>query len=75
MSSLLVFNGVYRLDIQSVMLVFSPLWTVAPLPSLWFTSPIPPTLPKVKVQFIQTVCGWEGVGVVELCWRPYFAGV
>ncbi len=32
-----------------------------------FTSP--PPLPCVKVQYIQTVCGWEGVGGggVELC--------
>jgi hypothetical protein len=32
------------------------LWTI-----LLFTSP-PSPLPKVKVQYIQTVCGWEGVG-------------
>ncbi len=37
MSSLLVFNRVYRLEIQSVILIYlrSLLWTVAPLPSLW----------------------------------------
>ena len=34
-----------------------------------FTSP--PPLPKVKVQNIQTVCGWEGGGV-DLCWRPQY---
>jgi hypothetical protein len=40
MSVLLVFNRVYRLEIQSVMLVFStPLVTNTPLPSLQFTSP------------------------------------
>jgi hypothetical protein len=59
MSSLLVFNRVYRLEIQSVMLVLSTqLCELLPLsPSLWFTHP---PLPKVKVQKIQTVCGWEG---------------
>jgi hypothetical protein len=52
MSYLLMFNRVYRLEIQSVMLY-----------------------PKVKVQNIQAVCGWEGGEVVDLCWRPYSAGV
>ncbi len=34
--------------------------------------PSPPSLPfKVHVQ---TVCGWEGVGGVELCLRPYSTG-
>ncbi len=48
MSSLLVFNRVYRLEIQSVMLVFSTqLCELLPLlPSLWFTSPTPPPFPK-----------------------------
>jgi hypothetical protein len=37
--------------------------TSAPLtPSLWFTSPFTPPLPKVKVQYTQTVCGWLGGG-------------
>jgi hypothetical protein len=40
-----------------------------------FLSGSPPPLPKVKVLYIQTVCGCEGVGSVELCWRPYSAGV
>jgi hypothetical protein len=22
-----------------------------------------------------TVCGWEGVGGIESCWRPYSAGI
>jgi|688.fasta_scaffold592747_1 hypothetical protein len=36
--------------------------------------PPPPPFPKSK--YIQTVCSWEGVGeAVELCWRPYSAGV
>ncbi len=29
---------------------------------------LPPPLSCVKVQRIQTVCGWEGVGGVESCW-------
>ncbi len=64
-----VFITVYRLEIQSVMLVFSTQLCelLALYPSLWFTSP----LPCVKVQYIQTG-GWGGV---ELCWRPYSAGV
>jgi hypothetical protein len=28
-------------------------------PSLGFTSPTPPTVPEVKVQYVQTVCGWK----------------
>ncbi len=27
------------------------------------------------IHYIQTVCGWDGGGGVELCWRPYSAGV
>jgi hypothetical protein len=42
--------------IESVMLVFS---TQLCEPSLWF--PSPPPFPKVNVQYVQTVCGWEGV--------------
>ncbi len=38
------------------------------------TLPSPP-LPCVKVQYIQTVFGWERVGGVEFLWRPYSAGV
>ncbi len=38
---------------------------------------LPPPLRNVKkVQNILTVCSWEGLGGgVELCWRPYSAGV
>ncbi len=70
MSSLLVFNKIYRLEIQSVMLVFSTqLCELLPLyPSLWFTSPtFPPS--KVKVEYIeyrQCVAG-RGRGGVKLC--------
>jgi hypothetical protein len=36
--------------------------------------PLPSPPPKLNVQYIQTMCGCEGgVGVVELCCRPYFA--
>jgi hypothetical protein len=78
MSSLLVFNRVYRLEIVSqVMLVFStPPCELFPLqPSLSFTSPTPPPFPKSQYSmYIQTVCNWEGVReVVELCWRLYSA--
>jgi hypothetical protein len=62
---------VYILEIQSVMLVFS-----TQLTTLISRSPILPPPPCVKVQYIQyiqAVYGWvEGV---ELCWRPYSAGV
>ncbi len=49
------------------MLVFSTqLCELLPLsPSLWFNSP-PAPLPCVKVQYTQTVCGWEGVGELSL---------
>jgi hypothetical protein len=64
MSSLLVFNRVYRLEIQSVLLVFS-IPPVNCCPSTFYlTSPTPPLLPKVNVQYIQTVCGCGGVGGV-----------
>ncbi len=61
-----VFIRVYRLEIQSVMLVFSTLfWELLPLePSLWFNSPPSLPLPCVKVQY--TVYGWEGGG--GGCW-------
>jgi hypothetical protein len=59
MSSLLVFIRVYRLEIQSVVLVFSTqLYEQYCLSNLLFSSSPPP----LKVQYIQTVCGWEGVG-------------
>ncbi len=64
MSSLLVLIGVYRLEMHSVMLAFSiQLCELLPLkPSFWFTSPTPPPLSKVKVQYIQTMCGCGGMG-------------
>ncbi len=68
MSSLLVYNRVNRLEIQSVMLVFRPSF-VNYCPSN-LLSGSPPPLPKVKVQYtvyrVQTVCGWKvGVGVLS----------
>jgi hypothetical protein len=59
---------VYRLEIQSVMLVFSTYTTfVNYCPSnLFYGSPPPSPLPYVKVQYIQTVCRWEEVG--RGCW-------
>jgi hypothetical protein len=75
MSSSLVFNRVYRLEIQSDMLVFStPLVNCCPY-TFSLTYPTPPPLPKVNVQYIQTVCVCGGMGGggadVELCCRPY----
>jgi hypothetical protein len=61
MLSLLVFHIVYRLKIQSVMLVFLsplvllPLYLLSNLPNLSL-------LPKVNVRYIQTVCGCGGGG-------------
>ncbi len=75
MSSLLVFNRVYRLEIQSVMLVFSTQLCELLYCSSSILSGSSPPIPKVKVQYIQTVCSWHGVGGVELCWRPYSTGV
>jgi hypothetical protein len=73
MSSSLVFNRVYRLEIQSVMVFSTPLVNCCPLYIL-SDLPHPYPLPKVNVQYIQTVCGCGGGGV-ELCCRPYSAGV
>jgi hypothetical protein len=55
MSSLLVFNRVHRLEIQSIMVVFlTQLLTIVPLTfSLVHLPPAPP-LPKVDLQNIQT---------------------
>jgi hypothetical protein len=71
MSSLLVFYRVYRLEIQSVMLVFSTQLRELLYCSSSILSGSPPPIHKVKVQFIKTVCSWDGVGGVELCWRPF----
>jgi len=62
-SSLLVFNRVYRLEIQSVMLMFIGFVNYCPF-SLAHLRPFP--LPKVKIQYKQTECGWEGVRFARL---------
>jgi hypothetical protein len=55
-----VFIRVYRLETQSVMLVFStPLCELCPS-NLLFGSPPPPPPPCVK---LHKVCDWQGVGV------------
>jgi hypothetical protein len=57
MSSLLVFSRVYRLEIQSVMVVFStPLVNCSPS-TFSLTSPTPPSQSKRTVT--QTVCGCD----------------
>ncbi len=64
MSFLLLFNRVYRLEIQSVMLVFRlALWTIAPLVS---STPPPPFHVWISIQYlyntrIQCVRGKNGV--------------
>jgi hypothetical protein len=57
-----VFIRVYRLEIQSVMLVFSThIYELLPIsPSLWFKSPTPPPLPvwiSILYKKIQVYCG------------------
>ncbi len=56
-----VFIRVYRLEIQSHVGIFDP--TLLPISPLTFSLVLPP-LSCVKVQNIQTVCGWEGDGGV-----------
>jgi hypothetical protein len=67
-----MFIRVYRLEIQSVMLdIFNPaLRTVVALLTFSLVQ-LPPPLPYVKVRYMQTVFGCEGVGGIESCWRPY----
>jgi hypothetical protein len=65
MSSLLLFHGVYRLEIQSVMLVFSIqlFCELLPLyPSLWFTSPLSPSSRSPST--VNTDSVWLGGGGV-----------
>jgi hypothetical protein len=47
-------------------------YTCVMLP-LYLLSDLPPPPPKLNVQYIQKMCGCGGD--VELCCRPYFAGV
>jgi hypothetical protein len=73
MSSLLVFNRVYRLEIQiSLVVIFDQPGKMLPL-YLLSDFPTSPPLPKVNVQYIYTdsvwLWGWGGGGwgVIELC--------
>jgi hypothetical protein len=66
-----VFIRVYRLEIQSVMLVFSTqLFELQYCPPSNLLSgseallPPPPPFPKSKYT-VQTVCGWEGGGMLS----------
>jgi hypothetical protein len=70
MSSLLVFNSVYRLAIQSVLLVFStPLVNDCPSTiSLTFLTPLPPPPKKnIRTVFADCVWVWGGGGGVLSC--------
>jgi hypothetical protein len=71
-----MFNRVYRLEIQSVMLVFSTPPVNCCSSTFSMTSPTPPPLPKVNVHVQYSVWLWGGGGRdVELYCRPYSAGV
>jgi hypothetical protein len=63
-----VFVRVYRLEIQSVMLVFLTLpgEILSLQPSLWFTPPPPPSLCQSTV-YADTVRLGGGGGAVESC--------
>ncbi len=64
MSSLLVFNRILRLDIQSIMLVFStPLVKYCPCNLLSGSPPPPPRVNKSIYVFIQYVTGGGGIGL------------
>ncbi len=70
MSSLLVFNRVYRLEIQSVMLVFStPLVNCCPS-TFSLTSPTPPQ--SKCSEYTDCVWLWGRGGGLEMCCRPNF---
>jgi hypothetical protein len=75
MSSLLVFNRLY-VDWRYVSrgAIFDPSWELLPL-YLLSDLPHPPPLPKVNLKYLQKVCGCEGGWGVELCYRPFSAGV
>jgi hypothetical protein len=67
MSSLLVFNRVYRLEIQSVMLVFSTSFVKYYPSNLLSGSPPPPPPPSQSQStvYMYRQCDWEGVGVLS----------
>jgi hypothetical protein len=68
MSSLLVFHKVYRLEIQSVLLVFSTHSFVNYCPSTLLSGSPPPPLPPSQSKSTASV--WLGAlgGGVELLW-------
>ncbi len=71
MSSLLVFNRVYKLEPCQLCWYFWPRFVnYCPYNLL---SGLPPLLPlhKVKVQYTQKMCGWEGVRGVLSCVGDY----
>jgi hypothetical protein len=81
MSPLLVFNEVYRLEIQSFMLKYSTQFVNCCPSNLLSGSTLPPPLPPSLCQskysspiYRQCVAG-KGGGGVESCWRPYSAGL
>jgi hypothetical protein len=59
-----MFTRVYRLEIQSVMMVFSaPLVNYCPSTfSMTSPTPSPPSQSQRTIQYIQAVCGLEGGG-------------
>jgi hypothetical protein len=65
MSSLLVFNRVYRLEMLSVMLVFSTPLVNCCLSTFSLTSPTPPPLPKVRERTVYTDRVWLVGGVLS----------
>jgi hypothetical protein len=69
------FNRVYRSgDTVSHVGIFDPSCELLPIYLLSdLPHPFTPPLPKVNVQYIQTVA--VGGGGVELCCRPYSAGI
>jgi hypothetical protein len=62
--------------VQSVMLVFpAQLCELLESNLLSCSTLLPYPALCVKVQYLQTVCGWDGMVGVESYWRPSSAGV
>jgi hypothetical protein len=81
MSSLLVLNRVNRLEIQSVMFVFSTQvcgfvnYCITPLTFSLVHLPHPSTPSQSQSTVYRNIVWLGGGGGVELCCRPYSAGV